>query len=370
MKPELSKEIAGLPEIPSRVAQAYKDRLGEMVEKVNIDMSSRADIRMLIGDNPMSMMFDNHNNHARFMSNVFLLNEYGLLVNTVPWVYRAYRHHGFAYEYFPVHLQVWQQVLKEFLGPDTAAPLVRVYEWMQSHHQDFIESAEQPARQSSEPAPEWRETYERFLKALLDPDRRACAELARTSVPSPDRLKEFYLNVVQPSMYAVGDKWEAGEISVAAEHLASALVNRVMSMQYVELMKDTESQKGKVAVTAAANEFHEIGPTMVANTLEADGWDVSYLGANTPPGEFLDFISSQEFDIVAVSASMPFNLEVIQDIIQEIRSWPEERQPKIMLGGLVFRDSPELAGKLGADGYALDCGQALELAEKWQKNKR
>ncbi|MFW5936838.1 MAG: cobalamin B12-binding domain-containing protein [Desulfosalsimonas sp.] len=369
MRSELFEEISALPEIPPQSAQAYRAHLGEMVEKVNALMRERADIALLIGENPMRMMFDNHQNHALFMSNVFSLNAFALLADTLPWVYRTYHHHGFDWQYFPAHLESWVQVLEQTMAPDIADPLIRVYKWMQSHHADFIELAGSPSPLRQAPAPEWKSTFDAFIRALLAADRKACTDLAARSVISAGGLVDFYLNVVQPAMYTVGNMWENGEISVATEHLASALVNRMMSMQYIEMMRFLPADKGNVVVTAAPNEFHEIGATMVANALEAEGWDVSYLGANTPTEDLLGFVSSGNIDILAISASLPFNLEAIGSVIKHIRSWPESAQPKIMLGGLVFLDHPGLAEKLGADATARDCKQAVALAQTWQKKQ-
>ncbi|MCF8026113.1 MAG: cobalamin-dependent protein [Desulfobacteraceae bacterium] len=369
MGSQLSEEISALPEIPPQSAQAYRTHLGDLVEKVNTRMHARPDISLLIGENPIRMMFDNHQNHALFMSNVFSLNAFALLADTLPWVYRTYHHHGFDWQYFPAHLESWVQVLEQTMAPDIADPLIRVYKWMQSHHADFIELAGRPSPLRQAPAPQWKQTFDALVQALLAGDRRACKDLAARSVISAGDLGAFYLNVVQPAMYTVGNMWENGEISVATEHLASALVNRMMSMQYIELMQPPAADKGKVVVTAAPNEFHEIGATMVANALEAEGWEVSYLGANTPPEDLLGFVSSGNIDILAISASLPFNLEAIGSLIKHIRSWPQNAQPKIMLGGLVFLDHPELAEKLGADATAKDCKQAVELAETWQKKQ-
>lgn len=369
MRSQLIEEISALPEIPPQSAQAYRAHLGELVEKVNTQMRARADISLLIGEKPLRVMFDNHQNHALFMSNVFSLNAFALLADTLPWVYRTYHHHGFDWQYFPAHLESWVQALEQTMAPDVADPLIRVYQWMQSHHADFIELARRPSPLRQEPAPEWKQTFDAFVRALLAADRRACTDLAARSVTSAGDLGAFYLNVVQPAMYTVGNMWENGEISVATEHLASALVNRMMSMQYIELMQSPAAYKGKVVVTAAPNEFHEIGATMVANALEAEGWEVSYLGANTPPEDLMGFVSSGNIDILAISASLPFTLEAIGSVIRQIRSWPENAQPKIMLGGLVFLDHPELAEKLGADATAKDCKQAVALAETWQKKQ-
>ncbi|MBA2882020.1 methanogenic corrinoid protein MtbC1 [Desulfosalsimonas propionicica] len=367
MDTDLKEEISRLPEVPPDAAMAYKQHLGEMVEKVNNRMRRRPELDLLIGGNPVSMMFDNHRNHGLFMSNVFSLNEYALLLNTIPWVYRAYTGRGFSFNYFPAHLQTWRDVLEETLAPDSAACLDAVYGWMISRHEKFIQLSKQSHDRTMEPDAQWRPVYEQFLQGLLSADRQASMAVAKKAVPDLARLNDFYIHVVQPAMYAVGAMWERGEISVAKEHLASALVNRVMAVQYIELMESPEQSKGKAVVTATANEFHEIGAAMVANALEADGWEITFLGANTPSEELLEYVSASGFDLVCVSITVPFNLESIQNVIQAIRTWPEGRQPKIMIGGQAFGGYPELPQKLGADGFAENPEQAVALADQWGK---
>ncbi|MFW6335173.1 MAG: cobalamin B12-binding domain-containing protein [Desulfosalsimonas sp.] len=370
MSEELMYDLEDLPEIPERTSQLYKNSLGQLVERVNSLMASRPDITLLTGGSPASVMFDNHKNHALFMSAVFSLDAWCLLARVLPWVYRAYKGRGFDYAYFPAHLQAWRTALYELLPPPDAEPLIHVYEWIESRHEKIIRLSGENVLEAPEPEPRWEETCGDFLKALLSADSRACAQLAADSVDSAADLAGFYLNVIQPSMYEVGRKWEEGEISVAAEHLASALVNRVMSMHYLELIKEPPKIKGRAAVTASANEFHEIGATMVANVLEADGWEVEYLGANTPMDDFPDFVASGGFDIVLISVTMSFNLESVKEAILRIREISDTDSPPVLVGGLLFNQCPEMSEKIGASGYAADCRQAAVLADKWKQKKK
>lgn len=367
MQKELLEDIAKLPDVSDDAARAFNSEMGRMIEKVNHIMARRPDIRMLTGDAPLSAMFENHRNHALFMSNVFSLNMPQLLADTVPWVYRTYHSHGFSYTYFPAHIQSWRTIIPESLDADNAAAILRIYEWIESRHETFIELAENVALKPAASVGPHPEARDAFLRALLEGQREKSLDIARRFAASPSELPAFYVHIIQPAMYEIGSMWERGEISSAREHLASAIVNRIMALHYGEQIQIAEKDRGTAVVTAAANEFHELGATMVANSLEFDGWDVQYLGANTPGEELVDFIFKTAPDILAISSSLPLNLVSIRDVIREIRTWPPEKQPKIMAGGLSFKNHPDLPAKLGADGYAPDALQAVELAKSWQK---
>jgi methanogenic corrinoid protein MtbC1 len=92
-------------------------------------------------------------------------------------------------------------------------------------------------------------------------------------------LHEAFFEVLAPALIEVGVRWEAGDVTVAQEHLATSTVRAAMQ----RLLADARADVRGVAVLACApGEQHEIGLLMLAVLLRADGWQVAYLGADTP----------------------------------------------------------------------------------------
>jgi methanogenic corrinoid protein MtbC1 len=361
---QLLKEAEELPHVTPAAVQAYKHALEGMVDQVNRAMAARPDIQALIGYNPLTMMFDNHLNHARFMANVFRFRAMALLVKTVIWVYRAYHRHGFSYDYFPAELGAWQQAVQAHLDKTDNQAILDMYQWLIVHHGDMVRLAEEltPAEPAADPA--YASDRRNFLQALLRGDSQTCLEIGSRLTKTPAGLQTFYLEILQPAMYEVGRLWEEGEISVAQEHLASAMVARLMAVLYPSL-ELVQEPKGRAVVTAAPNEFHETGARCVADLLALDGWQIDYLGANTPSIDLLHHLLRTKPQVLALSVAMPFNLDVTTDIITAIRQQPELANLKVMVGGLAFSDLPELWQITGADGYAPHAKGAVELARTW-----
>ena len=130
-----------------------------------------------------------------------------------------------------------------------------------------------------------------------------------------------------------------------------------------------EAGKGKAVITAAPNEFHEVGARMISDQLEMDGWQVDYLGANSPAHDLLALLRQMPPFLLGFSIVVPFNIEAVRRIIEEIRADEILKNIKIMVGGPVFSLEPELCRKIGADGYATSGGQAVELARQWWKER-
>jgi len=137
-------------------------------------------------------------------------------------------------------------------------------------------------------------------------------------------------------------------------------VGRVMAALYPRFAV-FEVTKGKAIVSAGPNEFHEVGARMVADFMEMDDWDVTFLGTNTPVSDLLDVLKRHKPLVVALSVATVFNLDSARQIIQMIKEDQETRGVKVMVGGLAFNNMPHLWETIGADGYATDSESALRV---------
>lgn len=362
---ELLNSCQKLPKISPEAADAYIRAIDTLVDQVNSQLETNPHIGELIGRNPLDVMRDNHKNHATFMSAVFKINSFELLARTVPWVYRAYHARGFSYDYFPVELVAWQIALHECLeNPGQKAEILTVYNWMVQQHDVMIKLSLSGEGLSFAIQREANEMHQVFLSLLLHGDSRGCLTLAEQSILNAADLKLFYLDVIWPALTRIGQMWEANQISIAEEHLATAIVGRAMASLYQHVAQSTVT-RGKAVVSAAPNEFHEVGARMVADFMEMDGWDVTYLGANTPAHEILGLLKKHQPFVAALSVATVYNLDNAQQVIRMLNEDRETSHIKIMVGGLAFNNVPELWQTIGADGYAADAESAVQVTGDW-----
>jgi MerR family transcriptional regulator, light-induced transcriptional regulator len=202
------------------------------------------------------------------------------------------------------------------------------------------------------------DVLERFVASLLSGDYNACLTIAKEQTATKTQQEQFYLSVIQPTMYRIGHYWESGEISVAQEHLCASMVGRLMAVIYDPPAK--RARTPKAVVTCAWNEFHELGAWIVADMLAMNGWDVSYLGANTPNDELLKLLGQVRPQLLAISVSMPYNLDRVKDLMDAVHDREEFSGMHSMVGGNAFNWMPELWKHLGVDGYAASPIEGIE----------
>jgi methanogenic corrinoid protein MtbC1 len=176
--------------------------------------------------------------------------------------------------------------------------------------------------------------YRQYLDALLAGDRRRCREIFENWLAADTDLRTLYEERLQRSLYDVGERWERGQISVAAEHLATAITDSLLNLVYPRLFGRPHSGRSAV-ISCAANEYHQIGGKMVADWFELHGWRGYFLGANTPLRDLLDLIRDKRPAAVALSLTVYFQLDSLIATAVAIRS--EFPGVPVLAGGQAFR---------------------------------
>jgi MerR family transcriptional regulator, light-induced transcriptional regulator len=177
--------------------------------------------------------------------------------------------------------------------------------------------------------------YRHYFTALVSGDRSRCAETVSRLIEKNIPAETIYTDLFQNSLYRIGELWEQNRISVAVEHLATAITEHLLSQIYPRLLADRQPNNRRAVISCSVNEYHQVGARMVADIMESRGWDVWFLGANTPVHDLLDMIQEKKPDVLGLSISIYFNMAPLVTVIEAVRS--HYRDLDIVLGGQAFR---------------------------------
>ena len=67
------------------------------------------------------------------------------------------------------------------------------------------------------------------MQAILTGERKAALTIAREALRNGARIQDLYADVFQDALYEVGRLWETNAITVAQEHMATAVTQYVMA---------------------------------------------------------------------------------------------------------------------------------------------
>ena len=205
----------------------------------------------------------------------------------------------------------------------------------------------------------------KYLTTLMGGDKRGATEMIMESVRRGTDVRTIYLEVFEPALKELGRLWEINEIDVSVEHFFSETTQAIMSQLYPHLSHATV-RRGTVVAVAVGGELHQIGIRMLSDLLEDSGWYTYYLGVNIPTTSIDRALRDRGADVLAISATMSFNVDSVANMIGHIRhaiQAGEVPAVKIVVGGQAFDLDKELWRRVGADGTAPNAEEAIRLLE-------
>ena len=196
-----------------------------------------------------------------------------------------------------------------------------------------------------------------FVQTILRGDRKAALTVATEALREGAGIRELYSDVFQDGLIEVGRLWETNTITVAQEHMATAVTQYVMAQVFDRIVPPDVS-RGSAVLTGVPGEMHHIGPMMIADMLEAHGYRVQFLGSNVPVPAVVAAIRDARPDVLGISVTMMFNLHHVSRLIESVRALGHPL--RIVVGGAAFRVVPDWR-QTGADAYAADLEAAVAL---------
>ena len=296
--------------------------------------------------------------HLEFLEPVI---EFGLLqpfVDYLHWLASVLAARAVPVDHVALSLDLLGEFFTEHLDTADGAQVVAA---LNSARAQFTSGQTVPPVAPSPPNP-WPEAAE-FEAALLAGHQRDALAIISRCIDGGRSLVEAELHVVQPSLYHIGELWRANRITVAKEHLATAIAQSVMTMGLLQTPPAATIGKGILLACVAEND-HALGLRMVADAFQFAGWDIEYLGANVPTSAIVRHAEECKPDLVGISVSFPQQLRTVKETIAQLSDHFGADRPAVMIGGLAINQFDRLAEMVGADAWSADAQSAVVRANQ------
>jgi MerR family transcriptional regulator, light-induced transcriptional regulator len=127
----------------------------------------------------------------------------------------------------------------------------------------------------------------------------------------------FLDQVAGPLLRGIGQGWRDGRFGIAHEHFASAVVRRVLG--WILRTFEVSGAAPRLVVATPSGHLHELGAMLVAAAAAAEGWGVTYLGADLPAADVLAAARQARARLVALSALHPTDDGALAGYAGELR---------------------------------------------------
>ncbi len=165
-------------------------------------------------------------------------------------------------------------------------------------------------------------------------------------------------SVLVPLVRHVDHGWQAGTVSIAQEHLASAAIRA--QLDRIRTWITPHPLARRILVTTPSGQSHELGASLVATVAALQGWHVVYLGSNMPAAEIASAARRVEAQALALSLVYPLDDAQIGAHLHSLRAQLGDGFPIIVggraasayeddlsdIGALILESLPELRDAL------------------------
>jgi 5-methyltetrahydrofolate--homocysteine methyltransferase len=171
---------------------------------------------------------------------------------------------------------------------------------------------------------------------------------------------EIIENGLMQAMDIVGNRFEEGSFFLPELLLAAKAVEACSALIRPLLGAEQQRARGTIVVGTVAGDIHDLGKNLIISTLESAGFRVIDLGVDVPQETFIETIRREKAKILAMSALLTVTMIRMEEIIQALRSDPELKDVKIMVGGAPV--DQKYADAIGADAFGENALEAMQKA--------
>ena len=201
-----------------------------------------------------------------------------------------------------------------------------------------------------------------YLHAMQLGSGRAADAVLQNALDSKMAAGDIYLDLFQPTSSAIGKLWQRNAMSVAQEHLATAIIERQMGELH-PLFKPVRSRTQTLVIGCVHKEMHRVGVRMAADFFEQDGWNVYNLGASVPTEQFVWMAREMKADLIGLGSQLIYTLPAIGEFVRELDRRGMGGIP-VIAGGLPFVQQPDLYKSLGVHFAGADARAAVAHADE------
>jgi methanogenic corrinoid protein MtbC1 len=293
------------------------------------------------------------------LSQAICVRSTDLFAQTMLWTRESFKLRGVEEEDLARNMKC----MREVLAKELPMPVSRIAIEFVDASIEALNKPDGDLSGNAEPDSAHRKIVLEYLEAILAGDRTRAESTVIAMFGRGATVPEVYEGILAPAQARLGRMWHRGEITVADEHFGSATTQAIISQLRPHFQRAKPTGRTMVA-TSTPGDMHEIGLRMVADLFEIDGWNVAYLGANTPIADVMELLERRGADLLALSVSTALTIRDAGDLIDAVRENTAIAQTKVLVGGPPFKAVYDLWRELGADACAFSATEAVKLGNE------
>lgn len=202
---------------------------------------------------------------------------------------------------------------------------------------------------------------EDIYSAVLRGKRKEVAPLVQQALDEGLGAEEVLNEALVAAMSEIGERFSRNEAFVPEMLVAARAMSAGTEVLKPHLAEEGAEPVGKAVIGTVRGDMHDIGKNLVRMMIEGKGFEVTDLGVDVAPEQFVTFLQEHDdVDVVCCSALLTTTMPEIGATIRAIEEAGLRDKVKVMVGGAPVTQA--FADEVGADAYTPDAGAAAARA--------
>ena len=209
------------------------------------------------------------------------------------------------------------------------------------------------------------EDIEIFARLSVNEEAHVLLALVDERLATGSSVETIFVDLLAPAARRLGEYWEADSedfVGVTMGLWRIQEVLRVLTLRIPPIAGPGHGQRSAL-FSPMPGEQHSFGTLMVAECFQRAGWETEVLIEPTQ-SELTGKFATRHYDLIGLTVSNDCSTGVLHSLVSTIKAVSSNPHVKVLLGGRVINEHPELVTSCGGDATAEDALSAVAVADR------
>ena len=206
--------------------------------------------------------------------------------------------------------------------------------------------------------------FDSLAQAVIDGEADAAVRLVSEGLGKGVDPIEAIEKGLARGIMKVGDDFGTGAVFLPELIMAADVMKKATAVLDEKIKASGTQRKthGKMVIGTVKGDIHDIGKSVVASVLQANGYDVDDIGIDVAVGDFIESVKRGKADVLGMSTLLTLPLQVMGQVIDSMKEEGLRQSVKVIVGGCPV--TQEFSDEIGADAVGFDASDAVKKVGK------
>lgn len=205
--------------------------------------------------------------------------------------------------------------------------------------------------------------FDRLAQTIIDGQKDECIHLINEGLAQGIDPLEAIEKGLGQGIIQVGDDFGEGRCFLPELIMAADVMKDGVAILDEKIKAEGRTRKslGKIVIGTVKGDIHDIGKSVVAAVLQANGYDVVDLGIDVDEERFVRAVKEHNADCLGMSSLLTLAIQEMGTVIEKLKDEGLRDKTKVIVGGCPV--TQEFADEIGADAVGFDAADAVRKME-------